>query len=349
MWAGQEATAFPDNWSIGLSFFHNVFAREHNRFVDEFRKRKPDDDSGLRNPTNPDRVIRYGEITDDELFEIGRLVVSAEIAKIHTTEWTTQLLYDEPLYLGMNANWHGLGREYEAALDASEKVARTHGKSDDPNRANQLSSAFAARSGIFGLGNRIEVCWLKWFFCKDTWNLNNNDHINGGVKHFGSPFNFPEEFVTVYRLHTMVPDLIEYRELANDPDTIRNKIPVLETFRGKATPAMRERGLANWALSMGRQPLGLLTLQNHPQFLQNLPMDRFHTNTDKIDVAALDLIRDRERGVPRFNEFRRQYGLKTLTSFDDFVDQRLPKDSKERMRQEELVTPPPRGLRPAHV
>ena len=37
-WSGQEATAFPDNWSIGTSFYHNVFAREHNAFVDEFRK-----------------------------------------------------------------------------------------------------------------------------------------------------------------------------------------------------------------------------------------------------------------------------------------------------------------------
>src|SRR5262249_59940028 len=61
------------------------------------------------------------------------------------------------------------------------------------------------------------------------------------------------------------------------------------------------------------------------------------TKTNQIDVAALDLIRDRERGVPRFNEFRRQYGLKTLTSFDDFVDQRLPKDSAERKEQEALV------------
>ena len=31
-------------------------------------------------------------------------------------------------------------------------------------------------------------------------------------------------------------------------------------------------------------------------------------------------MRDRERGVPRFNEFRRQYGLRQLTSFDDFID-----------------------------
>ena len=37
-WPGQESVAFPDNWNIGLSFFHNVFAREHNLFVDAFRK-----------------------------------------------------------------------------------------------------------------------------------------------------------------------------------------------------------------------------------------------------------------------------------------------------------------------
>ena len=36
-WSGQEATAFPDNWTIGLSFYHNVFAREHNLFVETFR------------------------------------------------------------------------------------------------------------------------------------------------------------------------------------------------------------------------------------------------------------------------------------------------------------------------
>jgi Animal haem peroxidase len=113
---------------------------------------------------------------------------------------------------------------------------------------------------------------------------------------------------------------------------------VIETFRGKATEVMRQKGLANWALSMGRQRLGLLTLQNHPQFLQNLKMPRLQSSTQQIDVAALDLIRDRERGVPRYNEFRRQYGLKQLTSFDDFVDTRLPEDSPVRHEQAQLVT-----------
>ena len=55
-------------------------------------------------------------------------------------------------------------------------------------------------------------------------------------------------------------------------------------------------------------------------------------------MAALDLIRDREHGVPRFNEFRRQYGLRQLTSFDDFVDQQLAADlRRERSEQEKLV------------
>ena len=44
---------------------------------------------------------------------------------------------------------------------------------------------------------------------------------------------------------------------------------------------MRERGLANWALSMGRQRLGLLALQNHPQFLQNLPIGRLKSATQQ--------------------------------------------------------------------
>ena len=56
----------------------------------------------------PDKIIRYRDVTPDDLFEVGRLVIAAEIAKIHTIEWTTQLLYNEPLYRAMNANWSGL-------------------------------------------------------------------------------------------------------------------------------------------------------------------------------------------------------------------------------------------------
>jgi hypothetical protein len=328
-WTGQEAAAFPDNWSIGLSFLHNVFVREHNVFVDEFRKvaqARPDEDSGLRDPARPADMIRYRDITDDVLFEIARLVVAAEIAKIHTTEWTPQLLYDEPLYVGMNANWSGLFKDDAQATKASklanEATARIVAKlsrAKDPKLANQFYSALAAGPGIVGTGSDAP-------YPSDSDPYPSG--LNDGVNHFGSPFNFPEEFMSVYRLHPLVPDMIELRDLSS-PNAIRRHVPVVDTFRGKATEQMRQEGLSNWALSMGRQRLGLLLLRNHPQFLQNLDIrPRFDVT---LDVPALDIIRDREHGVPRFNEFRRQIGLRQLTSFDDFVDQRLdPNDPQQR-------------------
>jgi hypothetical protein len=343
-WAGQESVAFPDNWSIGLSFYHNVFAREHNLFVDEFRKRAaahPDDDSGLRDPAHPTAIVKYRDVTPEQIFQIARLVVAAEIAKIHTIEWTTQLLYDEPLYLGMNANWFGLVRPDNKVSRALDDIA-VHwlGRSFNEKDETTWYSVFASGAGIFGLGSHryAEKPGFLGFDknAKDTWNISNPDDVNGGVNHFGSPFNFPEEFMTVYRLHPLVPDLLDFRDWTS-PNDIRREIPVASTVRAAATPAMHEGGLANWALTMGRQRLGALTLGNHPMFLQNLPMPRLGSKTGKLDVAALDIIRDRERGIPRFNEFRRQYGLQSLSGFDDFINVSLPDDSPEKHRQQAYV------------
>jgi hypothetical protein len=185
---------------------------------------------------------------------------------------------------------------------------------------------FASGPGIFGLGSKVH-----------GYDITNPEYTNGGINHFGSPFNFPEEFVSVYRLHPMLPDLLEYRELNKDPNKIVSKIPVIDTFEGKATQFMHSRGMANWALTFGRQRLGVLELHNSPIFLQNLTLPRLDSKTKQIDVVALDIIRDREHGIPRFNEFRRQYGLRQLTSFDDFIDHSLPAASPERREQEQSV------------
>jgi Animal haem peroxidase len=315
-WKGQEAVAFADNWTIGLSFLHNVFAREHNQFVDEFRRRTikhPDADSGLRNPDYPKQVIRYRDVTPEELYQVARLVVAAEIAKIHTIEWTTQLLYDEPLYRGMNGNWNGVFDKNSLASSELADVVKRLKASNSTLERNQFFSILAAGPGIFGLGSRDK----DWSMEGDK---NLIKYVNGGTNHFGSAFNFPEEFISVYRLHPLIPDLIDYRVVA-DANHIVNEIPIIDTFRGKATDFMHDRGLANLGLSMGRQRLGALALHNHPRFMQNLKMDRLPMPTKSIDVAALDIVRDRERGVPRFNEFRRQYGLHQLTSFKDFINQ----------------------------
>jgi hypothetical protein len=66
-------------------------------------------------------------------------------------------------------------------------------------------------------------------------------------------------------------------------------------------------------------------------------MGRLDSPTQQIDVAALDIVRDRERGVPRFNEFRRQYGLRQMTSFDDFKDPAAVPDSADWLDQQDAV------------
>ncbi|HEY3838013.1 MAG TPA: peroxidase family protein, partial [Bryobacteraceae bacterium] len=138
-------------------------------------------------------------------------------------------------------------------------------------------------------------------------------------------------------LHPLIPDLIEYRELAKDPNQIAQKVAVINTFEGKATAVIRSGGMANWGLSLGRQRLGLLTLHNHPQFMQNITLPRLDSPTKQIDLAALDIIRDRQHGIPRFNEFRRQYGLRQLTSYNDFIDKATPSGSPARAAQQQIV------------
>ena len=54
--------------------------REHNSFVREFRTlaaQTPEGDSGLRNPAKPDTVIRYKDVTPDELEKLLGLSVYA--------------------------------------------------------------------------------------------------------------------------------------------------------------------------------------------------------------------------------------------------------------------------------
>ena len=42
--------------------------------------------------------------------------------------------------------------------------------------------------------------------------------------------------------------------------------------------------------------------------------------TPLFDMAAVDILRARERGVPRYNEFRRQLNLKPISRFEDLTD-----------------------------
>ena len=53
-----------------------------------------------------------------------------------------------------------------------------------------------------------------------------------------------------------------------------------------------------------------------PKHLQNLTRD----DGEHLDLAAVDIFRDRERGVPRYNQFRRLLHKEPVKSFEELTD-----------------------------
>ena len=68
--------------------------------------------------------------------------------------------------------------------------------------------------------------------------------------------------------------------------------------------------------SFGKQHPGALVLNNFPCFMQELSIP----GNPFFDMGTVDIVRARERGVPRYNQFRRQLGLNPIRSFDDLTD-----------------------------
>ncbi|GKC96599.1 alpha-dioxygenase 1-like protein [Tanacetum coccineum] len=75
-------------------------------------------------------------------------------------------------------------------------------------------------------------------------------------------------------------------------------------------------------VSIGHQACGALKLWNYPMWLRNI----VHQNVDGIDrpdhvdLASLDIYRDRERNVARYNEFRRSILLIPISRWEDLTD-----------------------------
>jgi hypothetical protein len=68
--------------------------------------------------------------------------------------------------------------------------------------------------------------------------------------------------------------------------------------------------------SFGTLPPGLVTLHNFPRFLQEYQRPDGHLQ----DLAATDILRTRELGVPRYNEFRRLVHLAPAATFAGLTD-----------------------------
>jgi hypothetical protein len=217
---------------------------------------------------------------DDILFEKARMINSALMAKIHTVEWTPALLDNEMLHIGMRSNWFGM-REVSG----------------------------------------ISTPWLR-------------GQVDGGIKHlisglvgektldlYSVPFTLTEEFVAVYRMHPLIPDNVTIRDARTG--RVGKEESTFDMIFRKAQAKMADYDSATWLNSFGTSFPGAMTLHNYPTWMKNFKAERNtgskHEDAAQMDMAAVDIFRDRERGVPRYNDFRRALNLPAINSFEELT------------------------------
>jgi heme peroxidase len=131
---------------------------------------------------------------------------------------------------------------------------------------------------------------------------------------FGVPYSLTEEFSIIYRMHPLIPDDYTFRSVADHAELEQC------TFRDIAGPyahdTIQKLTLQDLFYSFGVANPGALELNNYPRYLQEFQ----RPDNDKLmDLAATDILRTRELGVPRYNEFRRLLHLKPARSFLDLA------------------------------
>lgn len=132
--------------------------------------------------------------------------------------------------------------------------------------------------------------------------------------HHGAPFGLTEEFVSVYRLHTLLPDDIKFYDVQTGK--YHSTIAMPDLIFEKARRPMQD-GLTYTDLfySFGLNYPGAITIHNFPNFLRDITTpDGKH-----LDMATVDILRDRERGVPRYNTFRRLIHMPPAKNFEDLT------------------------------
>jgi hypothetical protein len=223
---------------------------------------------------------------DEQLYRLARLVNAALMAKIHTVEWTPGILGTPALNIGMHANWWGL---------LSENVKKALGRISE-------NESF---SGIPG-------------------SLTN---------HHGADYCLTEEFTSVYRLHPLLPETFTLYSaetggklhdfVFNAPGEYPPEDPYCNPD-DVVGPHARDHVLAHGTMtdvtySFGITNPGAIVLRNFPTWMRRLKRLYQQKMDEVIDLGAIDVVRDRERGVPRYNRFRKLFHKPTFSSMDDLI------------------------------
>jgi len=137
--------------------------------------------------------------------------------------------------------------------------------------------------------------------------------------------SFPESLVSAYRWHALVPDTFDIRDYKDGTLIKENVDYVDQAFN---STFLQDYGLEEVLVGLASTYAGSLRLYNSPKKLQNFShrfklgnqIDKKSSDcegaVDSFDITMMDIIRDRERGMPRYAEYRRLLGLDAPTKWE---------------------------------
>ena len=154
---------------------------------------------------------------------------------------------------------------------------------------------------------------------QDAFKFLDDSEILGGIvgseaDHHAAPYSLTEEFVSVYRMHPLIPDELTIRSVGNGRPLETVSFPDLAGRKNRAV--LERHSMTDLFYSFGVTHPGAIRLHNYPRHLQFLTRD----DGTIFDLAAVDILRDRERGVPRYNQFRRLIHKEPVKSFEELTD-----------------------------
>ena len=137
--------------------------------------------------------------------------------------------------------------------------------------------------------------------------------VGNPINKHGAPFGLTEEFTEVYRLHSLLPEELRIQSIGRAGEVEAVTFPA--SRQAGSAKMVKRIGMANLFYSFGNQSPGQLVLNNYPRFMTELSIP----GNPVFDMGAVDVLRARERGVPRYNEFRRQLGLNPIRKWEDLT------------------------------
>jgi hypothetical protein len=213
-----------------------------------------------------------------------------------------------------------------ARLINAAVLAKIHTVEWTPAVIGHPTTRIAMRANWFGLAGER--------FTRTFGRLSASEVVSGipgsETNHYGVPYTLTEEFTSVYRMHPLIADDWVLRSAADDR--------VLEERRfgeitGPQAMEIQERiPIADLLYSFGRTHPGINRLHNFPRDMQHF----IRPDGKPMDLAAIDIFRSRELGVPRYNELRRLLHLKPAESFEALTDNPQWADEMRRVYDDDI-------------